>query len=59
MNSSLETDCTGMGDANNDSALVSLASSSGDSMVILLGRGWDVTLGYGLGCGLGVAWDVK
>ena len=32
MNSSLDTDCTGIGDANSDSALVSLASSSGDSM---------------------------
>src|SRR2546428_12300709 len=38
MNSSLDTDCTGMGDGNNDSALVSLASSSGDNipMAILL-----------------------
>jgi len=36
MNSSLETDCTGMGEANSDSAAERRASSSGDSMLI----GW-------------------
>src|SRR5271169_5695171 len=34
MNSSLETDCTGIGDGNRDSADASLDSSSGESMLI-------------------------
>src|SRR5256885_6251336 len=38
MNSSLETDCTGMGEANSDSALLSRASSSGDSMPVAILR---------------------
>src|SRR5438477_8632557 len=40
MNSSLDTDCTGIGDGNSDSADESWLSSSGDSMLmeILLDR---------------------
>jgi hypothetical protein len=35
MNSSLDTDCTGIGDGNSDSAEESLFSSSGDSMLMI------------------------
>jgi hypothetical protein len=35
MNSSLETDCTGIGDGNNDSAAESFSSSSVESMLMV------------------------
>jgi len=34
MNSSLDTDCTGIGEGNNDSADESFSSSSGDNMLM-------------------------
>src|SRR6266545_4030875 len=40
MNSSLETDCTGIGEANNDSADARRSSSSDESMLMASSWGW-------------------